>query len=201
MVAASALDLIGSTPLVALDRIHPGPGRILAKVDFLLPGGSMKDRSARSIIVAARADGRVRSGMPVIEMTGGNMGAGLAVVCATLGLDFVLTMSAGNSPARARMLEAMGAEVVLVPQVDGKPGYGHGCGHRRCQRGRASDRQHTRRISGRPVQCARAYSRARERNGGRNPQAVPRADRRLGRRGRHRRDFHGRFASAEACTP
>ena len=119
---ASALDLIGRTPLVALDRVHPGPGRIVAKAEFLQPGGSMKDRVARQILDAARQDGRLSPGGVVVEMTSGNMGAGLAVVCAALGHPLITTMSAGNSPQRARMLEALGAEVVLVPQVDGDPG-------------------------------------------------------------------------------
>jgi cysteine synthase len=119
---ASALDLIGRTPLVALDRVHAGPGRIVAKAEFLQPGGSVKDRAAKAIVLAAREDGRLKPGMPVVEMTSGNMGAGLAVVCAALGHPFIATMSAGNSPARARMMEGLGARVVLVPQVDGTPG-------------------------------------------------------------------------------
>ncbi|MBK4216095.1 cysteine synthase family protein [Paracoccus caeni] len=118
----SALDLIGHTPLVSLDRIHAGPGRIVAKAEFLQPGGSVKDRAAKAILLAARQDGRLKPGMPVVEMTSGNMGAGLAVVCAALGHPFIATMSAGNSPARARMMEGLGAKVVLVPQVDGAPG-------------------------------------------------------------------------------
>lgn len=118
----STLDLIGRTPLVALDRIHDGSGRIVAKAEFLQPGGSVKDRAAKAILLAARADGRLKPGMPVVEMTSGNMGAGLAVVCAALGHPFIATMSAGNSPARARMMEGLGAKVVLVPQVDGAPG-------------------------------------------------------------------------------
>jgi cysteine synthase A len=122
MILASALDAIGGTPLIALDRIWPGPGRILAKAEFLQPGGSVKDRAARAILLAAIADGRLRPGMAVVEMTSGNMGAGLAVACATLGHPLVIFMSAGNSPARARMLEGLGAAVVLVPQVDGVPG-------------------------------------------------------------------------------
>ena len=119
---ASALDLIGRTPLVALDRVHSGPGRIVAKAEFLQPGGSVKDRAAKAIVLAAREDGRLKPGMPVVEMTSGNMGAGLAVVCAALGHPFIATMSAGNSPARARMMEGLGARVILVPQVDGTPG-------------------------------------------------------------------------------
>ena len=119
---ASALDLIGRTPLIALDRVHSGPGRIVAKAEFLQPGGSVKDRAAKAIVLAAREDGRLEPGMPVVEMTSGNMGAGLAVVCAALGHPFIATMSAGNSPARARMMEGLGAKVVLVPQIDGTPG-------------------------------------------------------------------------------
>lgn len=122
MPAASSIDLIGNTPLIALDRIYRGPGRLLAKAEFMLPGGSVKDRAAKGILLAARADGRLSPGAPVVEMTSGNMGAGLAVVCAVLGHPLVVTMSVGNSPARARMLEGLGAEVILVPQVDGAPG-------------------------------------------------------------------------------
>lgn len=121
-IVPSALDLVGNTSLVALDRIRPGPERILAKADFMQPGGSVKDRAARAILLAARADGRLALGAPVIEMTSGNMEAGLAVACAALGHPLLATMSAGNSPQRARMLEALGAEVVLVPQIDGLPG-------------------------------------------------------------------------------
>lgn len=121
-IKPSALDLIGHTPLIALDRIHRGPGRILAKAEFMQPGGSVKDRAARAIVLAAREDGRLAPGAPVVEMTSGNMGAGLAVACAALGHPLVVTMSAGNSPQRARMLEALGAEVFLVPQIDGAAG-------------------------------------------------------------------------------
>lgn len=122
MIAASSIDIIGNTPLIALDRVYRGAGRLVAKAEFLLPGGSVKDRAAKRILMAARADGRLKPGAPVVEMTSGNMGSGLAVVCAALGHPLVVTMSAGNSPARTRMLEGLGAEVILVPQVDGAPG-------------------------------------------------------------------------------
>jgi cysteine synthase len=121
-ITPAAIDLICGTPLIALDRVHPGPGRLLAKAEFLQPGGSVKDRSARAILMAARSDGRLQPGAPVVEMTSGNMGAGLAVTCAVLGHPLIVTMSAGNSPQRARMLETLGAEVVLVAQIDGAPG-------------------------------------------------------------------------------
>jgi cysteine synthase A len=122
VLASSAIELIGRTPIIALKRVYDGPGGVVAKAEFLQPGGSVKDRAAKAILSAAREDGRLRPGMPVVEMTSGNMGAGLAVVCAALGHPLVVTMSSGNSPARARMLEGLGAEVVLVPQVDGRPG-------------------------------------------------------------------------------
>jgi len=118
----TAIGLIGNTRLVALDRVHPGPGRIWAKTEFLQPGGSIKDRPALAIVVGALKDGRLVPQRTVVTMTSGNFGAGLAVVCSVLGHPFVATMSSGNSPQRARMLEALGAEVVLVPQVDGSPG-------------------------------------------------------------------------------
>ncbi|MEW5978714.1 MAG: cysteine synthase family protein [Acidobacteriota bacterium] len=117
-----ALGLIGNTPLVHLARIHSGPGRLYAKVEFVQPGGSIKDRAALRILKDAYATGELMRGQPVVEMTSGNMGSGLAVVCNVLGNPFVAVMSEGNSPERASMLEALGAEVVLVPQVDGAPG-------------------------------------------------------------------------------
>lgn len=121
--ANSVLDLIGSTPLVELSRIHRGAGgRVLAKCEFRNPGGSMKDRAALRIIRDAEAHGRLRSEQPVVEMTSGNMGSGLAVVCGATAHPFVAVMSRGNSPARRVMMEALGAEVVLVDQVDGSPG-------------------------------------------------------------------------------
>lgn len=122
MHAKSVLDLIGSTPLLELSRIHRGPGRILAKAEFLSPGGSMKDRAARQIVRDAESSGQLAPGQTVVEMTSGNMGSGLAIVCGAMGHPFVAVMSRGNSPARRTQMEALGAEVVLVDQVDGSPG-------------------------------------------------------------------------------
>ncbi len=122
MKRVSSLALIGNTPLVALPKLSPPGSMIWAKAEFMNPGGSIKDRPARHIIEAARAGGRLRPGQPVVEMTSGNMGAGLAVTCAALDHPFVAVMSRGNSLERVRMLEALGAEVILVDQVDGQPG-------------------------------------------------------------------------------
>nr|WP_174826825.1 cysteine synthase family protein [Ruegeria arenilitoris] len=122
----SVIDAIGDTPLVDLSRVCRQldlDGRILAKLDYLLPGFSKKDRAAKSIIELARADGTLSPGQTVVELTSGNMGTGLAIVCGILGHPFVAVMSAGNSVERARMMRALGAEVVIVPQAEGsKPG-------------------------------------------------------------------------------
>jgi cysteine synthase A len=120
----SAIEAIGGTPLVELSRIVRGlDGRILAKLDYLNPGFSKKDRIARQIIEDAEDDGSLRQGQTVVELTSGNTGTGLSIVCAIKGYPFVAVMSRGNSMERARMMRALGAEVVLVDQMPGsQPG-------------------------------------------------------------------------------
>jgi cysteine synthase A len=114
------LAAIGATPLVELARVGaPLDGRILAKLEYLNPGGSKKDRIALRLIEDAEATGALRPGQPVVELTSGNTGTGLAMVCAVKGYPFVAVMSAGNSSERATMMRAMGAEVVLVAQQEG----------------------------------------------------------------------------------
>lgn len=117
---ASAIEAIGETPLVELARLTKGmDGRILAKLDYLNPGFSKKDRIARQIIEDAETEGRLRPGQAVVELTSGNTGTGLAIVCGIKGYPFVAVMSKGNSRERARMMSALGAEVVLVDQLPG----------------------------------------------------------------------------------
>jgi cysteine synthase len=118
----NAAGLIGNTPLVSLARIAADRGRLVAKAEFLQPGASIKDRPARHAIERARSDGLLQPGGLVVEMTSGNMGAGLAIACAAFGHPFHAFMSHGNSIERVRMLEALGARVTRVPQVDGEPG-------------------------------------------------------------------------------
>lgn len=122
MLIRNSLQLIENTPLIELANIHNGPGKIYGKAEFIQPGGSVKDRAALHIIQDAYKSGALRKGQPVVEMTSGNMGAGLAVVCNMLGNPFTAVMSEGNSPARVNMLKGFGATVILVPQVDGIPG-------------------------------------------------------------------------------
>lgn len=122
MALNSIVDAIGNTPSVWLDRMVAKrglSGRVLAKLDYLNPGFSKKDRAALGILNAAEADGTLRPGQTVVELTSGNMGTGLAIVCGIRGYPFVAVMSRGNSQERARMMSALGAEVVLVDQAEG----------------------------------------------------------------------------------
>src|SRR5687767_10945173 len=124
LILPSVLGAIGNTPLVALDRMTEGlPGRIVAKLEFYGPGASVKDRAALAVVEAAERSGELKPGGTVVELTSGNMGTGLAVVCAVRGYRMIAVMSAGNSVERRRMLEALGADVELVPQApDSLPG-------------------------------------------------------------------------------
>jgi cysteine synthase A len=123
-VSASAIETIGDTPLVELSRFTRGmSGRLLVKLEYLNPGGSKKDRIARQIIEDAEMDGTLKPGQPVVELTSGNTGTGLAIVCAVKGYPFIAVMSKGNSQERMKMMRAMGAEVVLVEQM---PNSEHG---------------------------------------------------------------------------
>ena len=120
----SVLGAIGNTPLVELSRITRGlEGRILAKLEYLNPGLSKKDRIALQMIEEAEADGKLKPGQTVVELTSGNTGTGLSIVCAVKDYPFVAVMSKGNSMERVRMMKAFGAEVVLVDQLpESKPG-------------------------------------------------------------------------------
>ncbi len=114
----SVLGAIGNTPVVELSRLTKGlTGRLVVKLDYLQPGFSKKDRVALRMIEDAEASGALRPGQPVVELTSGNAGTGFSIVCAVKGYHFVAVMSRGNSEERARMMRALGAEVVLVDQL------------------------------------------------------------------------------------
>jgi len=115
-------EVIGQTPIVSLSRLtkaYSVTGNIFAKLENLNPGNSKKDRIALQIIEAAEKSGTLHKEQPVVELTSGNTGTGLAIVCAVKGYKFIAVMSKGNSPERARMMRALGAEVVLVDQAEG----------------------------------------------------------------------------------
>jgi cysteine synthase A len=120
----SITEAIGGTPLVEIHRLvrlQRLRGRMLAKLDYLNPGLSKKDRIALEMIRQAQAEGLLAEGQTVVELTSGNTGTGLAIVCRALGHPFVAVMSRGNTMERARMMQALGAEVVLVDQAPGSP--------------------------------------------------------------------------------
>lgn len=121
-LAESILDAIGMTPLVNLRKVVASlglEGRILAKLEHLNPGSSKKDRVALEIIREAKERGDLAEGQAVVELTSGNTGTGLAIVCQALGHPFVAVMSKGNSVERSSQMKALGAEVVLVDQCEG----------------------------------------------------------------------------------
>ncbi len=122
----SVAQTIGNTPMVELKRIlgqKQLSGRLLAKLEYFNPGFSKKDRIALEMIRQAKKDGSLREGQTVVELTSGNTGTGLAIVCKALGHQFIAVMSRGNSIERAWMMRALGAEVVLVDQA---PSSSHG---------------------------------------------------------------------------
>ncbi len=121
----SADRLIGSTPLLELSRLMQETGagaRILAKLEYLNPAGSVKDRVARAMIDQAEADGRLKPGATIIEPTSGNTGIGLACVAAARGYRLLLTMPETMSVERRQLMAAYGAQVVLTEGAKGMKG-------------------------------------------------------------------------------
>jgi cystathionine beta-synthase len=112
----SVLDLVGDTPIVRLDRISKDvPGTILAKLEYLNPGGSVKDRIGLAMIEAAERDGLLRPGGTIVEPTSGNTGVGLAIAAALKGYRCIFVMPDKMSQEKISMLRAYGAEVVITP--------------------------------------------------------------------------------------
>ena len=119
-VADTALDLIGNTPVVELERIvGEGCARIKAKLESANPGGSVKDRICVAMIDRAESEGRLSPGDTIVEPTSGNTGIGLALVAAVRGYKLILTMPDTMSKERRRLLQAYGVELVLTPDSKG----------------------------------------------------------------------------------
>src|SRR3989454_8050778 len=112
----TVLDLVGSTPIVRLDRISQDvPGTVLAKLEFMNPGGSNKDRIGLAMIEAAERDGKLRPGGTIVEPTSGNTGVGLAIAAAQKGYRCIFVMPDKMSQEKISMLRGYGAEVVITP--------------------------------------------------------------------------------------
>ncbi|MGA3157140.1 MAG: cysteine synthase A [Steroidobacteraceae bacterium] len=117
-VAQDFVDAIGKTPLIRLRRLSEQTGcEIYGKAEFMNPGGSVKDRAARAIVLDAEARGQLRPGGTVVEGTAGNTGIGLAHVCRARGYRCVIVMPDNQSPEKYGLIEALGAEVRRVKAV------------------------------------------------------------------------------------
>ena len=112
----TVLDLVGDTPIVRLDRISQDvPGTILAKLEYLNPGGSVKDRIGLAMIEADEREGKLKPGGTIVEPTSGNTGVGLAIAAALKGYRCIFVMPDKMSQEKISMLRAYGAEVVITP--------------------------------------------------------------------------------------
>jgi cysteine synthase A len=121
--AETILDLIGSTPVVRLHRLPPdGSAVVWAKLESFNPGGSVKDRIAKSMVEAAEASGSLQPGGVIVEPTSGNTGIGLAMVAAAKGYRCILTMPDTLSVERRALMKAYGAELILTPGAEGMNG-------------------------------------------------------------------------------
>jgi len=122
-IAGSVLDLVGNTPIVRLRRVvKPGGAAVVAKVESVNPGGSVKDRIAVAMVEDAERRGVLRPGATIVEPTSGNTGIGLAMVAAVKGYRLILTMPDDMSVERQRLLSRFGAEIQLTPAIEGMTG-------------------------------------------------------------------------------
>ena len=117
-VVSGFVDAVGHTPLIRLRRVSDETGcEILGKAEFMNPGGSVKDRAARAIVLDAERRGELKPGGTVVEGTAGNTGIGLAHVCNARGYRCVIVMPDNQSPEKYALIEALGAEVRRVKTV------------------------------------------------------------------------------------
>lgn len=121
-ILADALALIGTTPVVRLRHTPPGAAEVVCKLEWLNPGGSVKDRIALAMVQAAERDGRLHPGDTIVEATSGNTGIGLAVVSAVRGYRLVLAMPEDMNAERRALFAWYGVELLLTPAAEGMSG-------------------------------------------------------------------------------
>ncbi len=122
-VAEEITELVGETPVLHLKKIVPADAAdVYAKLEYLNPGGSIKDRAALGMILNAEKDGRLRPGATIFEATAGNTGVGLALIGCGRGYSVVLAVPEKFSQEKVTLMEALGAEVIRTPHADGMEG-------------------------------------------------------------------------------
>lgn len=122
-VAEEITELVGETPILRLRKLSPAGGaNIYAKLEYLNPGGSIKDRAALGMIMKAERAGRLRPDATIFEATAGNTGVGLALIGSGRGYKTVLAVPEGFSQEKVTLMEALGAEVIRTPKADGMTG-------------------------------------------------------------------------------
>lgn len=132
----SVLEAVGSTPLVEISSaVNKGGARVLAKVEFFNPAGSVKDRAALAMVEDAEKNGVLKPGATIVEPTSGNTGIALALVAAIKGYSLVLVMPDTMSVERRRLAAAYGAEIVLTPGSEGMKGSIEAAGRISAERG------------------------------------------------------------------
>ncbi|MFI0468866.1 2,3-diaminopropionate biosynthesis protein SbnA [Saccharopolyspora sp. 5N102] len=125
-VAESIFECVGNTPVVALNRLFPEADvEVVAKLELMNPGGSMKDRSARYIVECGLGEGSIRPGSHLVESSSGNFGIALAIAARIHGLRFTCVLDPKAAPANVAILRHLGAEVDLVSEPDEMGGYLH----------------------------------------------------------------------------
>jgi len=119
-VAEEITELVGETPILHLRKLAPaGAAEVYAKLEYLNPGGSIKDRAALGMITKAERDGRLKPGATIFEATAGNTGVGLALIGSGRGYKTVLAVPEGFSQEKVTLMEALGAEVIRTPKDGG----------------------------------------------------------------------------------
>lgn len=122
-VAESIIELVGETPMLHLRRIAPsGNADIYAKLEYLNPGGSVKDRAAIGMIARAEREGKLRPGSTIIEATAGNTGIGLSLIGVNKGYRVIVCVPERFSEEKMKVMAALGAEVVRTPDAEGMQG-------------------------------------------------------------------------------
>ncbi len=122
-VAETITELVGHTPMVRLGRLSPAGGaEIWAKLEYLNPGGSIKDRAALGIVLDAERRGVLRRGMTIVEATAGNTGVGLALIGVNRGYTVMLFVPEGFAEEKCKLMRGLGATVVRTPEAEGMAG-------------------------------------------------------------------------------